>query len=76
MIFRAVKPLCDTVMADACHHTFVKTQRMHSAKGELLCYILRVITACQCRVTDCNKPTTLGVGGCLGLINVGQITLL
>ena len=26
--------LCDTIMVDTCHYTFVKTHRMYTTKGE------------------------------------------
>ena len=26
--------LCDTIMADTCHYTFVQTHRMHNTKSE------------------------------------------
>lgn len=33
-IFRVVKLLCDTLMADAYHYTFVQSHRMYTTRSE------------------------------------------
>ena len=33
-IFRAVKLLEDTVMADTCHYTFIQTHRMYNTQSD------------------------------------------
>lgn len=61
--------LCDTILVDTCHHTFVLSQRMYHTKvnPNVNCG-LGVIMMCQCRSINRNKWITLGDvgngGGC------------
>ena len=53
-IFKALKQLCDIIMIDKCHYTFLKTHRMY-IKSELWTLIMM----CQCKLINCNKCVTL-----------------
>lgn len=47
-IFRAMKPLCDTVIVGPCHYTFVQSRDRTTP---------RVVVMCHRRSTDCSKGT-------------------
>lgn len=47
--------LCDIVMVNACHHTFVQTHRMHDTKSEPSCKLgTPVRVMCSQRFINCN----------------------
>ena len=51
--------LYDTIMVEACHHTFIQTHIEHTIWEWNVEYGLWVIMTCRCRVIKCNKYDTL-----------------
>ena len=55
---QAVSLLNDTIMADTCYYTFVKTHRMWKVTPKVK-YELWVTILCQCMFINCDKCTAV-----------------
>ena len=51
--------LCDTIMVDTCHSTFVQTHRMYHTKSEPFVNCRLWVMMSQSKFINCDKCTTL-----------------